>query len=294
MDYSKLLQRSWNIVIQNPFLFVFGILIALTSTNAGSNSSYTLSDEEMNRFFGGAPFADQFEAWTGIAMAAIIGFMCLAFVIFIVLWIAQQVARGGLIAGVDAIAAERVTSLGDAWRAGWARKWTLLGISLVLLIPVLALIAMGVVGFLVFFGAAMGMGNAFAPEWVFGGAAAAAGIIGILCVVLPIALFLTLWSEFAYRACMLEGQGVIDSFGRGWRVLIDNVGPVAIIVLIRIGIGILLLLPSLVGSLCCLLWPILLVLQGAVTTYFSTVWTLAWREFTDVPDVPSPDVPALT
>ena len=83
---------------------------------------------------------------------------------------------------------------------------------------------------------------------------------------------------------MLEGKGVIASYGRAWHVLFDNIGPVVVIVLIRIAAGIVLFLPALIGSLCCLLWPVLLILQGAVTTYFSTVWTLAWREFTFVPD----------
>jgi hypothetical protein len=30
----------------------------------------------------------------------------------------------------------------------------------------------------------------------------------------------------------------------------------------------------------CLLWPLMLLVEGAITAYFSTVWTLAWREWT--------------
>lgn len=292
MDYSKLLQRSWHIVIQNPFLLLFGFVLALTNTSAGSNYNYTLSDEEMNQTFGGAPFSGQFDIGNGIAAAALIGFMCVAFALFIVLWIAQQLARGSLIAGVDDVEANRQASLGDAWRRGWARKWTLLGISLVLLIPVLVLIGVGVFGVFVFFGAALGAPDFLTPEWLFG--TAAVGVFGLLCIIVPIALFLTLWSEFAYRAAMLEGTGVFDSFGRGWRVLFENIGPVAIIVLIRIAVGIALILPAAIGSLCCLLWPTLLILQAGVTTYFSTVWTLAWRQFTAPPEGPAADVALLT
>lgn len=28
------------------------------------------------------------------------------------------------------------------------------------------------------------------------------------------------------------------------------------------------------------MWPLLLLIQGAIAAYFSTVWTLAWREWT--------------
>jgi len=35
-----------------------------------------------------------------------------------------------------------------------------------------------------------------------------------------------------------------------------------------------------VMALCCVLWPVLLLVQGAIASYFSTLWTLAWREWT--------------
>ena len=76
---------------------------------------------------------------------------------------------------------------------------------------------------------------------------------------------------------MIEVAASLSALARHW----DDF--VIIIVLLRIGIGIVLFLPTLMVSLCCLLWPLLLVLQGAVTAYFSTVWTLAWREWTAQP-----------
>jgi len=32
--------------------------------------------------------------------------------------------------------------------------------------------------------------------------------------------------------------------------------------------------------LCCVLWPVLLAVQGTVKGYFSTLWTLAWGVWT--------------
>jgi hypothetical protein len=37
--------------------------------------------------------------------------------------------------------------------------------------------------------------------------------------------------------------------------------------------------PGFLMVLCCLLWPVLILVQGAFSAYVSTLWTLAWREF---------------
>jgi hypothetical protein len=109
--------------------------------------------------------------------------------------------------------------------------------------------------------------------------------IGIVaCITIPVALVLNLLRTFANRACMLEGRGVWASYSRGWNVLVDNIGSALILFLIQIvigiGLAILLFLPSLILLLCCILWPVFLFIQGAIAAYFSTVWTLAWREWT--------------
>ena len=48
---------------------------------------------------------------------------------------------------------------------------------------------------------------------------------------------------------------------------------------------ILLIVPGAILALCCLFWPVLLLFQGAVTAYFSTMWTLAWQEWTSTAPV---------
>ena len=108
--------------------------------------------------------------------------------------------------------------------------------------------------------------------------------IALVCILLPVALVLSLVRTFANRACMLEDLGVIASYRRGLEVLVANIGPALILFLLQVGIsialGVVLFLPGLVMVLCCLLWPLLLALRGTVTSYFSTLWTLAWREWT--------------
>jgi hypothetical protein len=77
---------------------------------------------------------------------------------------------------------------------------------------------------------------------------------------------------------------VIASYRRGLSVLVENIGPALILFLLQIVIGavlaVMLFLPGLIMVLCCILWPVLLLLRGAIAAYFSTMWTLAWREWT--------------
>jgi hypothetical protein len=97
-------------------------------------------------------------------------------------------------------------------------------------------------------------------------------------------LVLGLLRTFANRACMLEDLGVFAAYKRGTAVLFDNIGPALVLFLIQIainiGIGIAMILPGIIMALCCLLWPVLILIQGVIAAYFSTLWTLAWREWT--------------
>jgi hypothetical protein len=49
---------------------------------------------------------------------------------------------------------------------------------------------------------------------------------------------------------------------------------------VSIVIGLVLLVPGIVIALCCLLWPVLLLVQGGFTAFYSTLWTLAWNQWT--------------
>ncbi len=94
---------------------------------------------------------------------------------------------------------------------------------------------------------------------------------------------------FADRACMLEDRGIFGSYRRGLQVLLANFGPALVLFLIQIAIGLAIavvgLLPGIVLAVCCLLWPLLFLVQGAISAYFSTVWTLAWRRWTGMDQV---------
>lgn len=276
MDYGDILGRTWNIIWANKFLILLGLLVALSSgIGSGSSSGFNYSfDRDADQPQFGEPGGFD-QPQVPIWLIIFLGLIVLA--IALVVWAISTIARGGLIAGAAAADAGLTSSLGQAWGAGWRRGWTLLGIGVVPALPglVLLLLALlGIGGYAVTTGQLFGMPRA-----------TVAAVLGaVACLAVPFAIVLDLLRTFANRACMLEDLGVVDSYRRGLGVLGDNLGSALVLFLIQIALtiimAILLFLPGALLALCCLFWPILLLFQGAVTAYFSTMWTLAWRRWT--------------
>jgi len=280
MDYGKLLTQAWNIIWEHKFLILLGVLVALGGTGGGSNANLNVSlpRGDVQEFDFRLPHPEELGLPTGVLIGAVIVLIGIALVIGIVLWAVSTIARGGLIAGVNAIESGAPTDFGQAWRAGWEKKWPLLGIGVLPAIP----------GFIIGLGVIATIGGLYlfkveaAPQVTNIGLVAP--LAALACVLVPIAVVLSALRIFANRACMLEDRGVLASYRRGVEVLLENIGPALVLFLLQvaisIGLGIVLLVPGAVMALCCLLWPVLLLVQGAIASYFSTLWTLAWREWT--------------
>ena len=283
MDYGKLLSRAWNIVWEHKFLILLGVLVTLSGVGGGSGVS---SGADFEWEYGNFPLTPppgmpdwEITALPALTVAVIILFVGLALVIGIALWVVSTIARGGLIAGANAIESGAPSDFAQAWRVGWEKGWRLLGIGVLPAIP----------GFIL---AALGLGAAAVGLYLFKVETAprltniglVAPLAALACILVPIALVLSLLRTFANRACMLEGLGVFAAYRRGWDVLLENIGPALVLfllqIVISIGLGIVLFLPNVVMTVCCVLWPVLLLVQGAMAAYFSTLWTLAWREWT--------------
>jgi hypothetical protein len=265
------------------FLIFLGVLVALSSglgtgTSSGTNLRFDAGSQDMG--FGSQPEAGV-PFWLALFLVGV------GLVIALVLWVVSTLARGGLIAGAAAADSGQSTSFSKAWRAGWRRGWTLLGIGLLPAIPGLFLLFLGGLGFL---------GYVTNTSSSLGVPALTTILVALACLAVPMALVLELVRVFANRACMLEGLGVLDSYRRGIEVLVDNLGSALVLFLVQVAaiilIFLLLFVPGLILALCCLFWPIMLLGQGAVTAYFSTMWTLAWQEWTGEPRVADEPVAA--
>jgi hypothetical protein len=292
MDYGQLLSRTWNLIWEFKFLILLGVLVALGGGNGtdfnfnvpgGGGGEFTPPEEfEWDNFEEEFDFEQDFNV-PNFVPALVIPLIILGVLIGIALWVVATIAQGGLIEGVSALDAGLSSDFGTAWSAAWQKGWRLLGISILPAIPAFFMMVVGILSFLsvgaagALFGEDIGMplGVGLAPV-----------LIGVTCVALPIALILGLLATFAYRACMLDDLGVFASYRRGFNVLTENIGEAVVLFLIQVAlsivIGIVLLIPSVIFAICCFLWPVLLLIQGTIAAYFSTLWTLAWRRWTGV------------
>ncbi|HSG15999.1 MAG TPA: hypothetical protein VLE70_06710 [Anaerolineae bacterium] len=285
MEYGKIINRSASIVWQNKFLMVVGILAAIGSGFFGGSGGGGGGGSDDIGFGDPGQFSEFGDEIATFAIGVVIVLICIALFIGIVLWVISTVARGGLIASVNSIEAGEKSSFRLAWGAGWEKLWTLLGISLLPAIPALIMFVVGLLGFAAYGGIFALFGEEFTDT---AGLAGLGSVFAILaCIFVPIMLALMILRNFAERACMLEDQGVIDAYRRGANVLMENIGQAIILILLQIAIfivlGLLLFLPGLFALLCCCLWPLLLLLQGAIEAFVSALWTLAWRTWTGEP-----------
>ncbi len=301
MDYGHLLSKAWDLVWNNKWLFLLGLLATLSTagTNGGGASNWnTPSGETPTYEEGSEPFSDgEFnpEAIFGKDAAAVMPFLALgtgvivaiiiiAVLIGIGIWGVSTIAHGGLVAGVNTLAEGGTSSFAEAWSAAWKKGWRLIGIALIPAIPVVVL---ALIVFFLAFGAITSAATLSEPDAIARVAAGlgATGIIAV-CLMAIFSAVLGVWHHFARRACMIEDTSVIESYRRGWEIIVANFGSVIVLFLIVtaiwIGVGAALLVPRIIISvcLCCIAWPISIAISAAFTTYFSTVWTLAWRAFT--------------
>ena len=276
MEYGKIVSRSFNIVWQNKFLILVGFLAALGSGSFGGGGGGGGGNGDSGQF-------PEVEAEiAALAAGLIVALVCLVLIVGIVLWAISTIARGGLIASVDSIESGEKSGFRKAWGAGWEKAWALLGIGILPAIPALILFVVGLMSF----GAYGGIIALFDEEFAQVSTAGLGITIAIFaCILVPIMLVLSILRNFAERACMLEDHGVIDAYRRGASVLRANLGEAIILFLLQIAIfiilGVLFFLPGLILVLCCLLWPLLIVVQGFISAFVSSMWTLAWRTWTD-------------
>jgi hypothetical protein len=300
MDYGRLLSRAWGVIWTHKFLILLGVLVALIGTGgSASGTGFQFNGPDLDfdgrtprdfrefRDLPGMPempqFRDSPQDWGIPVFVGIVAIVAIGIgaVVGLALWGLSTTARGGLISGVDTITTGGTSTFGQAFGAGWQRIWQLLGIGIVPAIPglLIFIVGLGMTGVLALVSQVFG-GSSFALAPGVG-----AVLIPVLCILVPIAMILNLLRTFANRACMLEDLGVFAAYKRGLNVLIANIGPAVVLFVLQIGIsialGLLMLLPGLLMALCCVLWPVLILIEGTKAAYFSALWTLAWKEWTE-------------
>ena len=328
MDYGDIFLRSWNIIWKNKFMLFLGFLAALGSGgsyngsggNSGSNFNFGSGD-----FPEGMPFdpnlIEQFgsrmqEFWIAFG-ALILGLICVAFILGIILWLVRLTAQAGMIDAASRLDAGEEVTFGAAISAGWRRLMGMVGLDLV--IAAIFIVFGIVMALLVMLMAGVGAFSAFEsgdPEAF----SAIMGSISIVllcicclaCLFIPIAILIGVVKTFAQRALVLENKGVFAAFSRGWQVIKANAGPIIILLIIFLMLGLLVGAVTLVvfipviaisfGPLALrffgaeslqfidflmvcggilFMWLIGALIRAVLTSFSSTVYTLAYQEFTN-------------
>jgi hypothetical protein len=300
MNNGEILNRAWQITKEHRVLWVFGLLVALSSSRTNVDLEYDQLPYELQDWL--YEFAN-----TPTLIAMIVVLILVGIAISLIVALLSAVGRAALVDQVTAIEREEQPTLRDGWQRGVQHALQVFLIVLLLGLPAFILIMVGLGAlFVPLIGYVMREGFASrgdVPPELIGGLACFAPACGLGVIV---AIVTGAIQVLAIRFHVIEGRGVLESIAAGWRLLREQFGKVAVFWLILVGVrflvglilaipmcllGALFALPMAVGSglsdapnLVCLcgggliLWAIGALLNSVVETYFSTCWTLAFRQ----------------
>jgi hypothetical protein len=252
MNYTKILKRAWDILWSYKTLWIFGIILALTTASGtsggGVRNTYNYRDgennynfnfftdirskvqhffQEYNRGF----FIQNRDTIINIAIATLVVLLLL----IIITKIGKYVSQTALIKMVDKNedTGEKV-NWRQGFRLGWSRQaWQLFLINLLIYLPLmLVAIALFLCAFLPV-GINLISENRPTPPGII----ATIGLFFLILFILAIIAFiLSFLMEIIYRECVLKGHGVIPSIRDGWKMVIHNIKDVFLMWLILIGV----------------------------------------------------------
>ena len=259
IDIGKILKRSWHILWNYRILWIFGILLAITTVSGGGNGGGSNYRVNGNNGFNGtgidwnsSPFLRSLYSWymqdlqplvlyPGQHIATFIwigvGLFLFFLVIGVILAFIRYTSETAVIRMVDEYerTGEKV-GFGKGWKLGWNRRaFRIWVIDLIVSIPGLLLLAvLGVLGLLAFLGARSGHGVAVAGSII---AAIGCAFLFILAFII-FAVVLSLLRQFFIRKAALENAGIGESFRAGWSMFKRNWKSAGLMWLVMLGIGI--------------------------------------------------------
>jgi hypothetical protein len=136
-------------------------------------------------------------------------------------------------------------------------------------------------------------------------------LLPLVCLLIPVGFAVGIIIEQANRAIVLEDLGIFDGLKRSWEISRANIGPLIVMGLILFGItlvlGIVIALPIFIVvfptifafalgegqsfsplyialACICLYAPVSWVLNGILTTFTQSAWTLTYMRLTQKPE----------
>ncbi len=292
MDFGEVLSSSWKIVWKHKILWIFGILAGCSrgsgsgSANSGSNYTADTVPPELEQF-------GQFLADNPWIIAAII--IAILFLVLLAVFLGT-VGKIGLIKGtLQADAGVEHMALGELFNTSMPYFWRVFGLTL--------LVGLGIfIVLMVFLVPIILLGIAAGPALLL-------CLIPLMCLFIPLAWVIGVVLEQGTVALVAEELGIFDALRRGWEVVKANAGSMVVMALILyIGGGVVSFLIALpiflivapvvfalffgatggsavpvyaIAGLCFVVYlPVLLVLNGILTAYIQSAWTLTFKRLT--------------
>ena len=289
MNHINILKRALNITINYRALWIFGMLLALTtgsgSGNGGGGDSSSSSTNTDPNFNWQNPFSELPQLspevtnmWIGIA----IGLACLVLILMVVGTIARYVSETALIRMVDEHEnnGEQLT-IRQGFRLGWSRMaWKIFLMDLLVclgfIIAFLLLLSLAALPLLVWL-----TKNTLLQ--IMGTVVSSGLILLLVFVAIVAALAITLILIFARRICALENLGVRASLRRSYKIVKQRISDMVMMGAIMFGIGLvwaLAIIPVIVAIIivAALVAGLPALLVGSIAGFFAegnTPWIVA-------------------
>ncbi len=221
MDYWNLLERAWRITWRYRMLWVFGILVALTSRGGSGGSGRATfggggkPDFDLGRF--DMPGRLPPRAMEGIVLF-FVGLFFILLLLGVIGVIIRYIANTALLRMVEdheETGKERGFKWGVAM--GWSRAaWRLFLIDILIYIPLIALflisIAMALTPLLLWFTERMVLG-------IFGTVVTGSLVVVLALVGILVTAVVELLRQFFWRACTFEELGVFEAIREGYAMV---------------------------------------------------------------------------
>jgi hypothetical protein len=314
-NFGEVLSRAWQIIWKHKVLWIFGIFAGCSrgsgnfrgNTGGGGNGGPGQPNfpPEVMRVF---EFIQQ-----NLTMIIVLGCILLLVIWAITIFLGT-IGKVGLIRGTfQAEGGSEKLIFGQLFSESMPYFWRVFGLSLIVAIPVLVVLAVLIAA-----------GVAFAISASNGNDAARVGFFGMLplligcfCLLVPVMFVIGMIIRQAENAIVLEDLRVLPAISRGWEVFRTNLGPIILMAIILAVIGVVVGLviaipilavvvpaavtfavgraqdwtPMILAGICLVLYiPIAWVLNGILTAYTESAWTLTYMRLTAKPQDNAPVV----
>lgn len=291
-NFGEVLTRAWQIIWKHRVLWIFGILAGCSrggSSGGGGGGGNGFSNPSSFNEIEGT--MNRVAEWITNNPWVIVLFVLAIIVIVILSIYLGTIGRIALIKGTyQAEQGAESLVFGQLFSESSPYFWRVFGLSFLIGLVYLVI---------------------FLPMVAFGALTAGVGflcLLPVICLLIPFALAVNIIIEQANAAIVLDDLSITDGFRRGWDIVKSNVGPVLIMAIIlgvlSFVIGLIIAIPIIItvfplifgiangtrnwlwiaGICCAVYFPIMLVLNGILTSFVQSAWTLTYMRLTKPQD----------